>query len=183
MFGGRRTNGLAAARQRQAHQLPEDASVGRFNAGFAESHEIREIGGALTIAEAKYSLEMETTADEERLVGGYSKSAVLQKCMDYSEAFSKFKEFSSIQALRKELLERDYPKPLYDDQGKPTAFDENENNVGTLFLTRFEMAQLVNLSIEDVEEAKTLIPTLADKDDGQLEQVIASVSTRRRFQN
>lgn len=56
-------------------------------------------------------------------------------------------------------MEHDYVRPLFDDQGRPEPLDEEPDDTHTLRLTRFEMAQLANLSIEDVEEAKTLIPT------------------------
>lgn len=72
-----------------------------------------------------------------------------------------------------------------------------------LMLTRFEMAQLANLSIESVEEAKVLIPTcvflslcfhrcprlthglspsLGAKDDQQLESLLNELATKRKFQ-
>lgn len=47
----------------------------------------------------------------------------------------------------------------YDDEGRPIPEDQEPEDSESLKLTRFEMAQLANLSIEDVEEAKTLIPT------------------------
>jgi hypothetical protein len=69
-------------------------------------------------------------------------------------------------------------------------------------LTRSAVAQLANLSIEDVEEAVTLIPTcvappvtpprstadsmcirLAPKDHAQLEDLLSTLSAKRRFQN
>jgi hypothetical protein len=44
---------------------------------------------------------------------------------------------------------------------KEEALDENGKPVqdGSLNLTGYEMVQIADLAIEDVEEAKTLIPT------------------------
>ena len=73
------------------------------------------------------------------------------------------------------------------DEGLP----EDEKG---LQLSQFEMAQLANLSISDVDEARTLIPTyvrvsaclsangsLASKDDAQLESLLHELSAIRRF--
>ncbi|WFD42749.1 RNA polymerase B [Malassezia psittaci] len=51
----------------------------------------------------------------------------------------------------------------------------------SLQLSQFEMAQLANLTISDVDEARTLIPTLASKDEAQLESLLNELAAIRRF--
>lgn len=58
-----------------------------------------------------------------------------------------------------------------------------------LQLSQFEMAQLANLSVSDIDEARTLIPTyvlvadisLASKDDAQLESLLNELSAIWKF--
>lgn len=58
-----------------------------------------------------------------------------------------------------------------------------------LQLSQFEMAQLANLSVTDIDEARTLIPTyvlmtylsLATKDDAQLESLLHELSAIWKF--
>lgn len=50
-------------------------------------------------------------------------------------------------------------------------------------LEEFEMAQLVNLSPETTEEAKTLIPSLnGKKEDEELQRLLDDLTSIRRFQ-
>lgn len=60
--------------------------------------------------------------------------------------------------------------------------DDEEDEEGGLALTGFERAQLANLAVETVEEAKNLVPTLETKDDGKLQSLIDELATLRRFQ-
>jgi DNA-directed RNA polymerase II subunit RPB4 len=66
----------------------------------------------------------------------------------------------------------------YDEEGNLLAMDDDR-----LQLSRFEMAQLANLSIESVEEAKVLVPTLAPKDDAKLQSLLDELATKRKFQS
>ena len=66
----------------------------------------------------------------------------------------------------------------YDEEGNLLPVDDDR-----LQLSRFEMAQLANLSIESVEEAKVLVPTLAAKDDVKLQSLLDELSTKRKFQS
>ncbi|PWN27434.1 hypothetical protein BDZ90DRAFT_212038, partial [Jaminaea rosea] len=81
---------------------------------------------------------------------------VLQKSMEYLETFSRYKELDTVRQLRKWE--------------------------GGLALTGFERAQLANLAVETVEEAKNLIPTLETKDEVKLQALIDELATLRKFQ-
>ena len=71
---------------------------------------------------------------------------------------------------------------------QPDMEDHEEKG---LHLSQFEMAQLANLSITDVDEARTLIPTyvhtmayqtsLASKDDTQLESLLHELAAIQKF--
>jgi len=75
---------------------------------------------------------------------------------------------------------------------QPDMEDEDEKG---LQLTQFEMAQLANLSVTDIDEARTLIPRtlestkcgansydrLASKDDAQLESLLHELTAIRSF--
>lgn len=71
---------------------------------------------------------------------------------------------------------------------QPDMEEDADENKG-LQLSQFEMAQLANLSITDIDEARTLIPTyvtcsyasLATKDDTQLESLLHELSAIRSF--
>lgn len=58
---------------------------------------------------------------------------------------------------------------------------EDEANAAGLQLTQFEMAQLANLCITEVDEAKALIPTLATRDDALLDSLLQELDNIRRF--
>lgn len=64
----------------------------------------------------------------------------------------------------------------YDEEGNELP----ESETG-LQLTQFEMAQLANLCITEVDEAKALIPTLATRDDGLLDSLLQELDNIRRF--
>jgi DNA-directed RNA polymerase II subunit RPB4 len=63
--------------------------------------------------------------------------------------------------------------------------DEDGNEIDApdtgLQLTQFEMAQLANLCITEVDEAKALIPTLATRDDALLDSLLQELDNVRRF--
>lgn len=67
--------------------------------------------------------------------------------------FSKYKDEDVVRKVRDELQEYGTFDQV-DDEGNIIPPDEDQ-----MRLSRFEMAQLANLSIEGVEEAKVLIPT------------------------
>lgn len=68
-------------------------------------------------------------------------------------------------------------KPV-DEEGN--ELDDAEAETG-LQLTQFEMAQLANLCITEVDEAKALIPTLATRDDALLDSLLQELDNIRRF--
>ena len=66
---------------------------------------------------------------------------------------------------------------------RPVDEDGNEIDIDEsgLQLTQFEMAQLANLCITEVDEAKALIPTLATRDDALLDSLLQELDNIRRF--
>ncbi|KAI3626464.1 hypothetical protein CBS9595_001825 [Malassezia furfur] len=93
---------------------------------------------------------------------------VAQKTKEYVDDFSRYKEQSTIREVRALLIKHaaqpDLDGTVSDDKG--------------LQLTQFEMAQLANLAVSDVDEARTLIPT---KDEAQLESLLNELAAIRRF--
>lgn len=67
--------------------------------------------------------------------------------------FSKYNDEDVVRKVREELQEYGNYEQV-DDEGNIIPPDDNQ-----MQLSRFEMAQLANLSIEGAEEAKVLIPT------------------------
>lgn len=65
---------------------------------------------------------------------------------------------------------------------KPEDEGYDDDEEGGLALTGFERAQLANLAVETVEEAKNLIPTLETKDEVKLQALIDELATLRKFQ-
>lgn len=51
------------------------------------------------------------------------------------------------------------PSSLLAEQSIEAAYDEENQPTNNLALTGFERAQLANLAVENVDEAKNLIPT------------------------
>ncbi|EDP43755.1 hypothetical protein MGL_1968 [Malassezia globosa CBS 7966] len=96
-------------------------------------------------------------------------SAVTQKTKEYVDEFSRYKDQSTIREVRALLIKH---------AAQPDMEDEDEKG---LQLTQFEMAQLANLSVTDIDEARTLIPTLASKDDAQLESLLHELTAIRSF--
>ncbi|CAO3658626.1 unnamed protein product [Umbelopsis vinacea] len=83
---------------------------------------------------------------------------VLQKTMNYVQAFSRFTNRDSVREVRGLL-----------------AKDSN--------LSQFEIAQLANLCCDDSEEAKALIPSLHNKiDDDRLQELMNQMLTIKKFQ-
>ena len=67
--------------------------------------------------------------------------------------FSKYNDEDVVRKVREELQEYGAYEQV-DEEGNIVPPDDDR-----MRLSRFEMAQLANLSIETVEEAKVLIPT------------------------
>ncbi|KAI3628130.1 RPB4 [Malassezia furfur] len=85
-----------------------------------------------------------------------------------TQGTARYKEQSTIREVRALLIKHaaqpDLDGTVSDDKG--------------LQLTQFEMAQLANLAVSDVDEARTLIPT---KDEAQLESLLNELAAIRRF--
>lgn len=129
----------------------------------------------INISEA-LTLLREKLDDPDRPTGAAAKdsaNSVLQKTMEYLETFSRYKDLDTVRQLRNLLIEH----------SQEAQWDEEGNHLmDSLGLTGFERAQLANLAVETVEEAKNLIPTLETKDDLRLQQLIDELSTLRKFQ-
>ncbi|WFC98659.1 RNA polymerase B [Malassezia yamatoensis] len=98
-------------------------------------------------------------------------TAVAQKTKEYVDEFSRYREQSTIREVRALLIKHAAQPDL----------DGTINDSKSLQLSQFEMAQLANLTISDVDEARTLIPTLASKDEAQLESLLNELAAIRRF--
>ena len=134
-----------------------------------------------------------------------SDARVFSKTKDYVTEFSRYKDPNTIREIREyvfsfPLCTLSLPSPfllttlacsLYrlllkhaklDD--KPVDEEGNEldhPDAAGLQLTQFEMAQLANLCITEVDEAKALIPTLATRDDALLDSLLQELDNIRRF--
>lgn len=84
-------------------------------------------------------------------------TAVYNKTLEYVKTFAKFNTAESATAVR-ETLRRE-PQ-----------------------LTQFETAQLANLVPADVDEAKSIVPSLVKIDDDRLQGLLDEVQTLRKFQ-
>ncbi|KAK0548367.1 RNA polymerase B [Tilletia horrida] len=143
----------------------EDASLGRLGPDFKDSP-------TLLISEVKELLERERTMDKERPIPVKDPATIpiSAKTIEYVETFSRFRDLQAVRGARQQLIQH-------------TADDSGSYRDNSLMLTPFEIAQIANLSITDVEEAKTLIPTLVTKDDDQLKQLLDELETIRKFQS
>lgn len=115
----------------------EDASQGKLGAEFQDA------GCLLTSEVHLFFTRPGETSDDAHM------SPVTLKTKEYVDEFSRYKEQSTIREVRA-LLIKNAAQPeldgsLPDDKG--------------LHLSQFEMAQLANLGVSDVDEARTLIPT------------------------
>ncbi|WFD29193.1 RNA polymerase B [Malassezia sp. CBS 17886] len=155
----------AFQRQRRRAVEVEDASQGKLGAEFQDA-------GCLLNSEVHLFFsrpgELVGTSDES--------SAVAQKTKEYVDEFSRYKEQSTIREVRAyeiSLLIKHAVQPDLDN-----SVPEDDKG---LQLTQFEMAQLANLAVSDVDEARTLIPTLVNKDEAQLESLLQELSAIRKF--
>lgn len=95
-----------------------------------------------------------TRADQSDRLLPFFLSSVFKKCFEYCENFSRYRDEEVVRKVRQELQEYGSFEEQVDEEGNVIAPDDDR-----MRLSLFEMAQLANLSIEDVEEAKVLIPT------------------------
>lgn len=103
-------------------------------------------------------------------------TAVFSKTKDYVTEFSRYKDPNTIREIRELLLKH----AKLDDKPDDEPEDDDDAHAG-LQLSQFEMAQLANLCITEVDEAKALIPTLATRDDGLLDSLLQELDNIRRF--
>ena len=95
--------------------------------------------------------------------------SVTQKTKEYVDEFSRYKDQSTIREVRAYVDGKKSNRArgkmglticndslLIKHAAQPDMEDEDEKG---LQLTQFEMAQLANLSVSDIDEARTLIPT------------------------
>ncbi|KIS66661.1 uncharacterized protein UMAG_04722 [Mycosarcoma maydis] len=107
-------------------------------------------------------------------------TAVFSKTKDYVSEFSRYKDPNTIREIRELLLKHaKLDDRQIDEDGN--ELPEDEANAAGLQLTQFEMAQLANLCITEVDEAKALIPTLATRDDALLDSLLQELDNIRRF--
>ncbi|KAG0148542.1 hypothetical protein CROQUDRAFT_654842 [Cronartium quercuum f. sp. fusiforme G11] len=84
-------------------------------------------------------------------------TAVYKKTQEFVNQFARFTTTDSAQAAR-QILSKDQT------------------------LRPFELAQLASLCPEEAEEAKSLIPSLANKDDDALQAILNEISGLKRYQ-
>jgi len=111
----------------------------------------------LTLSEARTL--MTVIFDHRREAGKFKvpDNQIVTKTQAYLEVFSRFKQQETAQAVERILL-------LQKD------------------LTSFERAQLGSLCCDNAEEAKTLIPSLADKrSDEDLQELLEEITRLRQF--
>ncbi|ORZ19057.1 HRDC-like protein [Absidia repens] len=107
----------------------------------------------LYISEVRILLEAQSEAKETR-----SSTNVMTKTLEHVQSFGRFNNREPVVEVRKLL-------------GRNTE------------LSQFEIAQLANLCCEDAEEAKALIPSLANKlEDEKLQELLNQMITIRKFQ-
>ncbi|CAD6893138.1 unnamed protein product [Tilletia controversa] len=144
----------------------EDASNGVLGPDFKNSP-------TLLISEVKELLDRERAMDKDRPIPIKDPMSIpiTAKTIEYVEAFSRFRDLQAVRGARQQLIAHTK------DDGQEADPEHS------LSLTPFEIAQLANLSITDVEEAKQLIQTLGGKDDDMLKQLLDELETIRKFQS
>ncbi|EST08598.1 RNA polymerase II, Rpb4 [Kalmanozyma brasiliensis GHG001] len=153
----------------------EDAAIGKLGTEFEDA-------GCLLISEVElvFSQPDALGSAGEAGAGGRDEvaTAVFSKTKDYVSEFSRYKDPNTIREIRELLLKHaKLDERLVDEHGNELPDDE----AGGLQLTQFEMAQLANLCITEVDEAKALIPTLATRDDALLDSLLQELDNIRRF--
>ncbi|GAK66629.1 DNA-directed RNA polymerase II subunit D [Moesziomyces antarcticus] len=148
----------------------EDAAIGKLGEEFDDA-------GCLLISEVELVFSQPDALGDGAAGRDDVATAVFSKTKDYVSEFSRYKDPNTIREIRELLLKH----AKLDD--KPVDEDGNEIDAPDtgLQLTQFEMAQLANLCITEVDEAKALIPTLATRDDALLDSLLQELDNIRRF--
>ncbi|CDU22172.1 related to Rpb4-16 kD subunit of DNA-directed RNA polymerase II [Sporisorium scitamineum] len=155
----------------------EDAAIGKLGTEFDDA-------GCLLISEVELVFSQTDSLGSlanEAGAGGRDEvaTAVFSKTKDYVSEFSRYKDPKTIREIREILLKHaKSDEKLVDEHGNELP---EEESLEGLQLTQFEMAQLANLCITEVDEAKALIPTLATKDDALLDSLLQELDNIRRF--
>ncbi|KAI8388322.1 HRDC-like protein [Radiomyces spectabilis] len=109
----------------------------------------------LYISEVRILLEAQE--DTNRAGLNRQTTGVMAKTLEYVRTFSRFSNRDSVREVRQVLGKDD--------------------------LAQFEVAQIANLCCEDAEEAKALIPSLANKiEDEPLQEMLNQMLTIKKFQ-
>ncbi|KAG8530733.1 uncharacterized protein KY384_004090 [Bacidia gigantensis] len=109
----------------------------------------------LTLSEAR--LLINAVIDHRKQSRQFNETETLIKTQDYLDVFARFKQKENIEAVERMLDQR-------------------------VELEFFERSQLGSLCCESSEEAKLLIPSLADKiDDAELQELLDEISKLRNF--
>jgi len=112
---------------------------------------------SLTLSEAREVISAIFTHRKEQGKYKVPDNDVISKTQSYLDVFSRFKQREGVQAVEKMLM--------------------NQKD-----LQAFERAQLGTLCCETAEEAKTLIPSLADKkSDDDLQELLDEITKLRHF--
>ncbi|SNX87704.1 related to Rpb4 - 16 kD subunit of DNA-directed RNA polymerase II [Melanopsichium pennsylvanicum] len=142
---------IASGRDRRHNIEEEDATIGKLGEEFDDA-------GCLLISEVELVF---SQPDALGSAGGEAGAGSRDEVA--TAVFSKTK---------------DYVSEFMDQDGNP--IDQPAETEG-LQLTQFEMAQLANLCITELDEAKALIPTLATRDDALLDSLLQEMDNIRRF--
>lgn len=117
---------------------PKPPPAGEEEAG--QELKLGEFEGVETLSLSEAALVVNALVAKRRVSApvGYIESEILTKTVDYLHAFSRFKQKENVEAVERLLASHTE-------------------------LSKFERAALGSLCPEGIEEAKTLIPSLADK--------------------
>ena len=129
----------------------EDASTGNLGPGAYECANETEFQDAGCLLNSEVHLFFSRPGEASEGLSSYVTSthtSVTQNTKEYVDDFSRFKDQSTIREVRALLIKH----------AAQPDMDEADEHKG-LQLSQFEMAQLANLSITDIDEARTLIPT------------------------
>ena len=99
------------------------------------------------------------------------------KTVEHCTQFSKYSNREIIREIRQSMLNTG----LADSSQSQPQSERMKSGRG---MVEFEMVQVANLLPETVEEAKALVPSLADAvDEDDLQRILDDLSTIRRFQS
>ncbi|KTW30901.1 DNA-directed RNA polymerase II subunit RPB4 [Pneumocystis jirovecii RU7] len=144
----------------RGHRIRHRTRVGEEDASRLQLGEEFTNATCLSVSEAKIILEAVLSQRQKELGDEIVMTDVMRKTKDYLNIFARFKTQESVHAAERLVL-----------RGDPD-------------LHSFETAQLGTLCCEEAEEARTLVPSLADKkSDEALQTLLDELSNLRRFQN